>query len=437
MELKDFLIANGNVSSPIRLSRLSRLNDFGAALEIDGVNPVDVLSGKKAITQEQLKVLKNCLRDGNEFDITRIDVSEIKNFSSLFCGKKKFNQDIGNWDVSNGNDFRYMFEGAELFNKNIGKWDVSNGENFTAMFSGCRKFNQDISNWNMSKGKYFTDMFSSASNFNKNIGKWNMENCENFSSMFSGCRKFNQDISNWNVSNGKHFDSMFMGCKDFNQDISAWDVSNGESFDFMLMNADDFSFSLANWNQSANATNINQFKSTKLKIEDLPKNAVINLADFNEWYSRAVDFDTIGDRKIRYIEKELQDCFVVDMEHLKLMQQEAGLIPNSFKYKGESAHIYHTPKGILLAGDRQMVCLNVEKSNELMNELEEAGLLEEYQSIPLNNLIGRRSFYRSKEEEKMNKDIENALNSLKAKEEKPVVESIKDNKRKSRSKYRP
>jgi surface protein len=46
--------------------------------------------------------------------------------SWMFFGGNAFNQDISKWDVSNVKDMSFMFYDAESFNQDISKWDVSN-----------------------------------------------------------------------------------------------------------------------------------------------------------------------------------------------------------------------------------------------------------------------------------------------------------------------
>jgi surface protein len=54
--------------------------------------------------------------------------------SWMFYNAKAFNQDISKWDVSNVKDMSFMFYDAESFNEDISNWDVSN---VTNMGSSC------------------------------------------------------------------------------------------------------------------------------------------------------------------------------------------------------------------------------------------------------------------------------------------------------------
>jgi surface protein len=52
----------------------------------------------------------------------------------------------------------YMFTYSK-FNRDISKWDVSNVKNMEAMFAHCYYFNKDISKWNINKNCNVNNMF--------------------------------------------------------------------------------------------------------------------------------------------------------------------------------------------------------------------------------------------------------------------------------------
>lgn len=128
--------------------------------------------------------------DNNIYNLNDIDVYKITDFGSLFMNDthtSNENFDVSKWDVRNGKDFSDMFCGCENFNCDLSEWDVSNGEDFSDMFANCSNFNCDLSHWNVSKGK-------------------------NFLRMFYGCKNFNSDLSDWVISNAIKFRSMFYKC---------------------------------------------------------------------------------------------------------------------------------------------------------------------------------------------------------------------------------
>jgi surface protein len=53
----------------------------------------------------------------------------------------EFNGDISRWNVSNVKDMESMFSFAKSFNQPIGDWDVSNVTNMRCMFFYADKFN--------------------------------------------------------------------------------------------------------------------------------------------------------------------------------------------------------------------------------------------------------------------------------------------------------
>lgn len=68
-------------------------------------------------------------------------------------------QDISKWNVSNVTDMSSMFTWTESFNQPIGDWDVSKITNMTCLFYHAEKFNQDISRWAISTGPHKDRMF--------------------------------------------------------------------------------------------------------------------------------------------------------------------------------------------------------------------------------------------------------------------------------------
>jgi surface protein len=54
---------------------------------------------------------------------------------------KHFNGNISKWDVSNVRDMENMFKECEAFNCDISEWDVSNVTTMYSIFNGCKSFN--------------------------------------------------------------------------------------------------------------------------------------------------------------------------------------------------------------------------------------------------------------------------------------------------------
>ena len=136
----------------------------------------------------------------------------LKDLSKAFelCLKLK---EVPNYIPKNLIYINGIFEKCINFNSDISKWDVSDIKDMSFMFSDCKKFNSDISKWNVSNVINMSCMFYNCYNFNSDISKWNVSNAKNMSYMFCNCSKFNSDISKWIVSNVKYINFMFNKCK--------------------------------------------------------------------------------------------------------------------------------------------------------------------------------------------------------------------------------
>ena len=229
-------------------------------------------------------------------NISEWNVSKVTNMRGLFLDKKygvfyqdvrSFNGDLSKWDVSNVKDMGYMFSGAHSFNGDINTkkvtlkdgttytaWDVSNVKNMSGMFNEAFLFNRYLNKWDVSNVKDMSGMFYNASSFNGDISEWDVSNVNEMSAMFGNAFSFNVDINTkvilkensyiaWDVGNVTNMKWMFKGAQSFNQDISAWDVSNVENMESMFYDARSFNGVLSAWNVNKVIDMDNMFFSTK------------------------------------------------------------------------------------------------------------------------------------------------------------------------------
>ena len=160
--------------------------------------------------------------------------------SELFYNKEDINIDVSKWNVSNVKDMNRMFYNCEDFNCDLSNWDVSKVENMERMFHYCEKFNCDLSNWNVSKVKNMSYMFYSCKNFDCDLSNWDVSNVEKIDHMFCECKIFiGKGLDNWNI-NKKVVDmsNMFDGCRKFNCDLSKWNTKRVKDMRYMFYNCD-------------------------------------------------------------------------------------------------------------------------------------------------------------------------------------------------------
>jgi len=166
--------------------------------------------------------------------ISKWDVSNITDMSSLFSERILFNDDISDWDVSNVTNMENMFGRAKSFNQLLNNWDTSKVTNMGYMFTFATSFNQPL-NWDTSNVKYMQYMFYYAKEFNQPLNNWNVSNVKYMQYMFYYAKEFNQPLNNWNVSNVTNMHYMFLGAEEFNQPLNGWIVTNETNIRNMFM----------------------------------------------------------------------------------------------------------------------------------------------------------------------------------------------------------
>ena len=96
----------------------------------------------------QQRIQEAVLAKGARCDLSHIDVSKIKDMSSLFA-HSSFKGSVAKWDVSNVENMNGMFLDS-AFDGDISSWNVLNVQTMRRMFSNSI-FQGDLSLWNLSR----------------------------------------------------------------------------------------------------------------------------------------------------------------------------------------------------------------------------------------------------------------------------------------------
>ena len=196
--------------------------------------------------------------------MTMWDVSNVDAFSSVFRGKKEFNQNLENWTTTsmrNGNEMfmnAIKFEGIGLQN-----WDVSNLQSAIRMFQSCESFQEDLSTWKVNSLNDMTFMFDGAHRVNFNVFKWGelLPQQASLSAAFKDARLFQGDgLESWDTSLVTSLSNTFEGAFNFNGNIAQWDVSRVVDFTATFKNANLFNQPLDSW-RVANGRDWTEFMS--------------------------------------------------------------------------------------------------------------------------------------------------------------------------------
>ena len=296
-------------------------------------------------------------------DISRWDVSKVRDMRGMFLGATSFNGDLSKWDVSSVNDMHGMFLGATLFKRNLcgAAWVHSTAKK-DSMFEGspgsisssvctiktAAKFSPEtkdelkdavlahlqvskpapkrgggitpprppMKDWDVSRITDMSGLFDSGSiYFNEDISKWDVSRVTDMSSMFNGALSFKRDISKWDVSRVTDMRGMFWGATAFVADVSKWDVSKVEDMSGMFSDVSLFNCDISKWDVS--------------RVNDMSgmfRNAISFNRDLSKWdVSRVTDMRAMFMSATLFTQKLSGDAWVHSKAHEDLMF-EGGLI---------------------------------------------------------------------------------------------------------------
>jgi len=166
---------------------------------------------------------------GPNANLNDIDVSNIDDMSCLFSSIEMNSSDmlkvfsnyssnilpVGNYSNQFNGNFLKTKDDYLIHNIDISKWDVSNVKNMYGMFATCRYFNSDLSKWHVDNVVNMSNMFYDNWKFNSDISNWDVSSCEQMYFMFNGCKKFNQNLNSWTLNKkckGQNYYRMFKRC---------------------------------------------------------------------------------------------------------------------------------------------------------------------------------------------------------------------------------
>ena len=157
------------IQEKLKINSKTKINKYN-------YHPIDEYNLRR-ILEDKLKDNKNA--DLNDIDLSKIDyLRELEklehgNYTTygLFENLDPYNIDISKWDVSHIKDMQSMFKGCENLNCDLSNWDVSNVKWMADMFNGCKKLNCDLNNWDVKNVKDMSDIFKKCP-LEKNPPKW-------------------------------------------------------------------------------------------------------------------------------------------------------------------------------------------------------------------------------------------------------------------------
>ena len=185
-------------------------------------NLKEKLNGEKPVNREELIHLVNSwgrkhtfstldlviykTKPSNKYNLENLDVSQIKDFSSIFEASY-YNGNLSKWNMSNAINLDLMFENSDFNNDSICNWKFLNLESLKKTFQNT-KFNFDLSNWNFSNVKYIDFMFFKNKEFNQPFNNIDTTILLSMNYSFAYAEKFNQPLDKLITDNVTNFSDL-------------------------------------------------------------------------------------------------------------------------------------------------------------------------------------------------------------------------------------
>lgn len=174
-------------------------------------------------------------------DLNFIDTSKMPSLEEVFKSYDRYpykcSIDVSKWDVSGVKNLYSTFMNFDGNIIGLENWDVSHVENMLMTFYKCGNPGMvlDLSKWNTSNVKIMNSTFMRFKGYVKGLENWNVSKVTNMGNMFHGvAEKFDLDLSKWNISKVDNTEEMFYR---FSGDITGlenWDFSNVKNYTGML-----------------------------------------------------------------------------------------------------------------------------------------------------------------------------------------------------------
>ncbi|MEG0283665.1 MAG: Cna B-type domain-containing protein, partial [Erysipelotrichales bacterium] len=153
---------------------------------------------------------------GDLLNISSFDTKNVTNFSYMFA-KKSFIRtlNISHLDLSSAETTEGMFQDVDVYyydaegglpkkgTLDVSKFNMSNVKNTSFMFENVNAETLDVSNWNVDKVENMYCMFKNMNNLNGiDVSKWNVNKVNDMTEMFYGTYELLYiDATNWKINN--------------------------------------------------------------------------------------------------------------------------------------------------------------------------------------------------------------------------------------------